>query len=161
MTREDARYYLQSSGFSEEQIATIEQAFKQEPPEQECRNCKHYAAYDETCFECEYEGITRGYTRYEQELSGDVVSRGVFEQVMWERDVAIEQLKDLGYGLGEKPKTGHWIFEGNQCFSCSSCCRIYTQKAFEYLKLNKDDSDFPNNCPNCGCRMVVPQESEG
>ena len=31
MTREDARHYLQSSGFSEEQIATIEQAFKQEP----------------------------------------------------------------------------------------------------------------------------------
>ena len=33
MTREDARYYLQSSGFSEEQIDTIEQAFKQEPCE--------------------------------------------------------------------------------------------------------------------------------
>lgn len=33
MTREDARYYLQSSGFSEEQIDTIEQAFKQEPTE--------------------------------------------------------------------------------------------------------------------------------
>lgn len=31
MTREDARYYLQSSGFSEEQMDTIEQAFKQEP----------------------------------------------------------------------------------------------------------------------------------
>ena len=31
MTREDARYYLRSSGFSEEQINTIEQAFKQEP----------------------------------------------------------------------------------------------------------------------------------
>ena len=30
MTREDARYYLQSSGFSEEQIATIERAFKQD-----------------------------------------------------------------------------------------------------------------------------------
>ena len=32
----------------------------------------------------------------------DTVSRGVFEQVMWERDIAIEQLKELGYGLGEK-----------------------------------------------------------
>lgn len=31
MTREDARYYLQSSGFSEEQINTIEQAFMEEP----------------------------------------------------------------------------------------------------------------------------------
>ena len=55
-------------------------------------------------------------------------------------------------------RTGHWIFEGNQCFSCSSCGRIYTQKAFEYLKLHKDDPDFPNNCPNCGIRMVDTQE---
>ena len=41
----------------------------------------------------------------DQEPSNDMVSRGVFEQVMWERDVAIEQLKELGYELGEKPKT--------------------------------------------------------
>lgn len=32
----------------------------------------------------------------------DTVSLGVFKQVMWERDVAIGQLKELGYGLGEK-----------------------------------------------------------
>lgn len=30
------------------------------------------------------------------------VSIGVLEQVMWERDVAISQLNDLGYGLGQK-----------------------------------------------------------
>lgn len=38
----------------------------------------------------------------------DAISRGVFEQVMWKRDVAIDQLKELGYGFGEKPRTG-WI----------------------------------------------------
>jgi len=27
------------------------------------------------------------------------------EQIKWERDTAIAQLKELGYGLGEKPKT--------------------------------------------------------
>ena len=32
----------------------------------------------------------------------DMVSRGAFEQVMWERDVATEQLKELGYELGQK-----------------------------------------------------------
>lgn len=30
------------------------------------------------------------------------------DQIKWERDTAIAQLKELGYGLGEKPKTG-WI----------------------------------------------------
>lgn len=31
--------------------------------------------------------------------------RGSIEQIKWERDLAIQQLKDLGYGLGEKPRT--------------------------------------------------------
>ena len=50
-------------------------ALEQEPPKQDCNNCKHYADDNETCLECEYEGITRGYTRYEQEPSGDLISR--------------------------------------------------------------------------------------
>lgn len=32
----------------------------------------------------------------------DVVSRGAFDQIKWERDVAIEQLEELGLSLGEK-----------------------------------------------------------
>lgn len=38
------------------------------------------------------------------ENKGDTVSRSAYEQIMWERDTAVQQLKDLGYGLGEKPK---------------------------------------------------------
>lgn len=38
----------------------------------------------------------------EQKPCDDTVSRGVFEQVMWERDTAIEQLRKLGYELGQK-----------------------------------------------------------
>ena len=34
--------------------------------------------------------------------SEDVVSREVFEQIKWERDTAVQQLEELGYGLGEK-----------------------------------------------------------
>jgi len=37
-----------------------------------------------------------------EQQPSDIVSRGAFEQVMWERDVAIGQLKELGYGLGQK-----------------------------------------------------------
>lgn len=29
---------------------------------------------------------------------------GAYRQIIWERDIAIQQLKDLGYKLGEKPK---------------------------------------------------------
>ena len=38
----------------------------------------------------------------EQESCEDMVHIGTLHQVMWERDVAIEQLKELGYGLGQK-----------------------------------------------------------
>lgn len=38
----------------------------------------------------------------EQEPSGETVSLEAFKQVKWERDIAIEQLKELGYGLGQK-----------------------------------------------------------
>jgi hypothetical protein len=34
--------------------------------------------------------------------TADAVSRGVHEQVRWERDVAIEQLESYGVSLGEK-----------------------------------------------------------
>lgn len=39
---------------------------------------------------------------YQSKLPDNTVSKGVYEQVVWERDVAIEQLKELGYGFGEK-----------------------------------------------------------
>lgn len=32
----------------------------------------------------------------------DVVSKGLFDQIKWERDVAIEQLKELGLSFGQK-----------------------------------------------------------
>lgn len=32
----------------------------------------------------------------------DMVSRDCYNQVRWERDIAISQLEELGYSLGEK-----------------------------------------------------------
>jgi len=46
-----------------------------------------------------------GYVRYEDILcipAADVVSRGAYEQVAWERSIAIEQLREIGKSLGEK-----------------------------------------------------------
>lgn len=82
-----------------------------------------------------------------QEPSKDMVSRGVFEQVMWERDVAIDQLKELGYGFGEKPRTGHWI-------ECEDEVKVYCSEC-------KEISDYPTNyCPNCGADMQESEEQE-
>ena len=53
----------------------------------------------------EYVALEMAIKALRQKPSNDTVSCGVFEQAMWERDVAIEQLKELGYGLGAKIKT--------------------------------------------------------
>ena len=39
------------------------------------------------------------------ELPSEQPDSGYIAQIKWERDLAIQQLKDLGYGLGEKPRT--------------------------------------------------------
>ena len=69
-------------------------ALKQESTVQDkqAESEKYQKAYDD--------GYDNGYAQarfdYEQEPCP--------EQILWERDIAIQQLKDLGYGLGEKPR---------------------------------------------------------
>ena len=48
-----------------------------------------------------------------------------------------------------KPKMGHWIYERCDMYSCSVCHHWHT-----------DLDEKMNYCPNCGARMVEPQESE-
>lgn len=85
-----------------------------------------------------------------QEPSGETVSLEAFKQVMRERDIAIEQLKELGYGFGQKiePQTGHWK-------------RISMDKYSEHSKYwyrcdrcGKDNLGNTDWCPNCGAKMV-------
>lgn len=55
----------------------------------------------------------------------------------------------------QEPKTGHWIKDDSEDIApiwkkirvCSNCA---------YLQFNET-----NYCPNCGAKMVKPQESEG
>ena len=39
---------------------------------------------------------------YQLEYEQPEISKGLFEQIKWERDIAIEQLRELGYEFGEK-----------------------------------------------------------
>lgn len=50
------------------------------------------------------ESVDMALNALEQSLNKDFVSRSAYEQCRWERDTAIAQLADLGYGLGEKPR---------------------------------------------------------
>lgn len=83
-----------------------------------------------------------------------VVSKTAFEQVVWERDTALRQLReDYGVGLGEKKRDvaevrpGEWIpvDEKRDAFDCSKCDAMVSR--------------MMNYCPNCGAKMdkQVPQ----
>ncbi len=61
-----------------------------------------------------------------------------------------------------QPKTGHWIeiaqySDGNHKIECSEC------KSHIFDRGHANSFNVKNKykyCPNCGCRMVEPQESE-
>lgn len=60
-----------------------------------------------------------------EEYKDKYVSIGVYKQVAWERDIAINQLHELGYEFGQKidvpetnvGKNGGWI----PCSGCKDC----------------------------------------
>lgn len=66
-----------------------------------------------------YIGVEEAIRRLEQLPSAppEQPSREYVGQLRWERDLAIQQLKDLGYGLGEKPRAQPEII---RCKDCNS-----------------------------------------
>ena len=71
-----------------------------------------------------------GCTAYKNE--DDVVSKAAYEQVKWERDVAMEQLKEAGIPFGGKAdvaamRHGKWLptntpsYFGGIIYKCSEC----------------------------------------
>lgn len=100
-----------------------------------------------------YKAVPNFIKMVEEQEAADVVSRGVLEQVMWERDLAISQLAEIGKGLGEKMddveevRHGRWENDGHT-LACSNCHTINIRGvAWDY-------------CPYCGSRMDLEDEVE-
>lgn len=77
-------------------------------------------------------------------------------QIKWERDIAIEQLKSLGYSLGEEPRKAKWIVltncsnEGTYCSRCR--VKIFSDTNRQHKK------KLSTYCPNCGAKMEESYE---
>ncbi len=82
----------------------------------------------------------------------NVVSASAYDQVRWERDVAIEQLESYSVSLGEKAEVakvvhGRWerviptksAAKWSKKVSCSVC--------------HRGGYAYHNYCPNCGAKM--------
>lgn len=94
------------------------------------------------------------------EPAADVVPRCVYDQTVWERDLAIHQLKyDYGVGFGEKKrediitvKHGKWeqqdfFDEDANVYVCSVCNEPWT------LNAGNPKENNMNYCPCCGAKM--------
>lgn len=66
----------------------------------------------------------------------DTISRKLFDQIKWERDLAVSQLEALGYGLGEKPKTDGDLISRQAAFEALNCINGTAEldKAFEAIE---------------------------
>ena len=61
-----------------------------------------------------------------------------------------QEIKELPSVNPQEPKIGHWIKKADEiCFTCTNCWST-NPSGIKY-----------KYCPNCGARMVEPQESEG
>ena len=94
--------------------------------------------------------------------AADVIPKVAYEQVLWERDLALHQLKEhYGVGLGEKKADvapvvhGRWEFLGpnslNQEVWCGTCSACHVRS--KYI-VNKEI------CPNCGAKMDGEEQDD-
>ena len=84
----------------------------------------------------------------------DAVSRSVYEQACWERDMAIKQLEEIGVGFGEKTDDvkrvvyGHWIFPtkiGGRAWNIPHC------SVCDGVPCGTDENT--KYCAHCGAKM--------
>lgn len=81
--------------------------------------------------------------------AADVVSKDLYEQIKWERDVALAQLEEYGVSLGEKAdvvEVRHgrvMVHDGHEDEYFEYCSECGT------MDIHSGD----NYCPNCGCKM--------
>ena len=101
----------------------------------------------------------------EQEPCEDAINRAsainavseALEHVFVENENVAKKIINKIPSVNPLPKTGHWTREliRNEKGGCIGAKMICS----ECGKDNKHD-EYMNYCPNCGCRMIEPQESE-
>ena len=107
------------------------------------------------------EAIDMGIKALEQESCKDAISRQAVLDEAFEVDtkeygrievVGVDAIAALS-PITSKQKIGHWIFvdKAHEHAHCSKC---------DYGDVDLMDGRPHNYCPNCGIKMIEPQESE-
>lgn len=135
-------------------IKALEQEPCEESEEVPCDNCKYL---DGDGCRLVFEQIEYGKASDECPNDNNVstkntVSRETFEQIMWERDIAISQLKELGYGFGEKIKPCGNAIDRAEAIKVASG---YCHPANVAKELAKLPSVNPQPCEDAISRQAV------
>ena len=132
-----------------------------------CEECKYLDKTERICY---YMGENRCVDNEEQ--SEDAISRQAVISTIYDNksdfknDFAqgffADRIRDLP-SVNPQPKTGHWEWEqyyyserGN--WHCSECKSVVAECVD---KNEKGGIPLYKYCPQCGIKMVEPQESEG
>ena len=102
-------------------------------------------------------GYKDGLNQYNQATSIDCISREDAIRIAsgyCHFSNIPEELKKLP-SVNPQPKTGHWIDDTSLGYHVSICSNCNWRGHGDTCLIYK-----PKYCPNCGCRMVEPQESE-
>ena len=136
-----------------------------------CSICGRDIPVGERCYGVKKSGESICFDCIELENApAEVVSKTAFEQVVWERDTALRQLReDYGVGLGEKKRDvagvrhGKWKYDPNGmdwglgAWVCSVCgCKNNNLGTSE--RINPYLFSGSKFCPNCGARMTGGNE---
>lgn len=113
----------------------------------------------------QYEALTMAIKALEQESSGDLISRQAVLDINESHHGQMpnhinhqiwQEIKDLP-SVKQEPKTGHWINRhiiANKTFDMIVCSECGEEFSFD---AETGISEY-NYCPNCGAKMVEPQE---
>ena len=96
----------------------------------ECKECIHYKVCPVWDYRTDDFAERNANTCKNYLPAADVVSRGLFEQIKWERDIAMEQLKEYGISFGAKKSDDvvkvvrcknckHWRLDEDAFFYCA------------------------------------------
>ena len=66
-----------------------------------------------------------------------------------------KKCKEILEALEQEPKTGHWIADVDKWGDI-----VTTVNGYKCSECGEFNVDKDNYCPNCGAKMVEPQESE-
>ena len=148
-----------------EALEMANKALEQQP--RDCKTCKHSdsgnCAGTEECHECMWE------SKYEQESSEDCISReAVIDHICEDKECYKEECK--GRTLKRCPDL-QWVFDlpsvtpqrpnGKWKMNSDYPDRLICDKCNAQFDVWHWESKQMHYCPNCGARMVEPQESEG